>query len=462
MATTGSAAAATTSPRRRSGFPALCPGVTIPGGTACGGVITDLQSLVDCVDCVTEFAADCSDRVRLPLLTSYPSECGVCALPASGPCPTGLTFTADGPAVDLDTGFSGLTHNANVPTNGKLTLAVSGCAGASQPTCGECTVTGPLPNSGGITFDNQRCSDATWIPCDGNGDCTTAGATGPCVFFFGAPLPLVAGGVSTCVVNEINGPVSGTINLDDGTSSTHIPLRSHVHFVGTPLHPCPICKSDGTCNGGSRATLPCSTQGTGIHGDVTLDCPPDNLTGTLTIDLALTTGTQTRTLTTANPVCSALPGTRCFCDTCNNANQEACGTNADCPISGGNPGICGGRRCLGGTNAGGPCSGSSTPCPGGVCGRPGEPTLPNPCNDDSIQPGDGSICHDSGDGQGMCPEGPSHPALLDRDLPLLPARRGVQSDHGRRHVHGRLRERSDSACRDPASASPPTAISMTP
>ncbi len=385
------------------GFVSDCPSVTIPGGAACVHTITSLDDVVACVDCVTEFKVDCIDRVRLPLLTPYPSECGACA--PFGSCPTRLTFTADGPAVDLDTGSSGYAHDSKVPTNGRLTLDVSGCAGTLQPSCGQCNVSGPVDNDGGDAFDNHRCANSPWNTCSTDGDCPT----GTCVFFFGAPLPLAAGGVQTCVLNQIAAPISGTIDFGDGSSTTHVRLRSTVSTSGESLeHPCPVCEN-GVCNHGPRQTLPCKPQGSGVHGAVSLDCPPGGSDGILSIDLLLTTGTQTRTLSTANPPCSADPGSgkRCLCDTCNNANQEPCSTNADCPPSGGNPGICGGRRCAGGTNAGGPCSGASA-CPGGGnCSKPGQPTYPNPCVDDSLIPGDGSICQDIGNNEGVCPELPA-------------------------------------------------------
>ena len=43
---------------------------------------------------------------------------------------------------------------------------------------------------------------------------------GTCEFYFGAPLPLVAGGVGTCVVNQFNGAVSGTANVETGDAVT--------------------------------------------------------------------------------------------------------------------------------------------------------------------------------------------------------------------------------------------------
>jgi hypothetical protein len=51
-----------------------------------------------------------------------------------------------------------------------------------------------------------------------------------------------------------------------------------------------------------------------------------------------------------------------------------------------------------------------TQCPGGSCGRPGEPTKPSACVDDTLIPGDGSVCVDTapfGDGMGECPELPT-------------------------------------------------------
>ena len=57
------------------GFASSCPDVTVPGRSSCGGAILDLQDVVDCVDCVTEFKVDCVDRLAVPGLASYPPEC---------------------------------------------------------------------------------------------------------------------------------------------------------------------------------------------------------------------------------------------------------------------------------------------------------------------------------------------------------------------------------------------------
>ncbi len=416
------------------GFPATCPAVTVPGGAACGGPITDLDSLVDCVDCVTEFKVDCADRAQVPQFASYPSECNVCTLPpASGPCPTSLQLTVDGDRSDYDNGWTGLAHDATYPNDARLTLGVSGCAGISHPTCGACNLTGPLANAGGVAFDNRRCQDQSWVACTTDVDCTNAGATGPCTSFFGPPMSQSVGGVGVCLVNEILGPIGGTVNVDDGSMAATTTLRTKTHVVGSVFQPCSacgtvclggvstgfLCATDADCPGstcsagsvcgdGPRQFQACAPQGGGTFGTTSLDCPPHPLTiaSDYTVTLNLTTGTQSRTLTAVSPLCrqtgyTTLP---CFCDTCNNVNAESCASNADCPISGGNPGVCGGRRCVGGGNAGTPCVAASE-CPSGICSRPGDPPQPNLCSDNTATPGfDG--CQDVGENEGTCVFGP--------------------------------------------------------
>jgi len=416
------------------GFSSACPSVTDPGGGAmCAAAVSDLNGIATCVDCATKYKENCADELAVPqLVNPYPAVCvnGCTAAEASGPCPTSASFTADGPNVDLDTGFTGLGHNAHTPTNGRLTFNVIGCAGSNEPTCGQCNVTGPIDNAGGVPFDNHRCSLDSSVHCESAGDCSvcSGGANdhnpctvasqcpggacvndAPCIYYFGAPLPLVAGGVSTCVVNQLTGSLSGTLNVEAGTSATNVPLASMVFPFGDEFHPCPNCVA-GKCTAGTRTGADCTVQGTGVYGDISLDCPPPlgALAGTLSINLTITTGNQTRTVSTANPLCTQTGYTslHCLCDTCNDSAQEACATNADCPISGGNPGICGGKRCIGGTNDGAPCVASSECAGGGLCDKPGQPTQPNSCLDDTTTPLDGHVCQDVGGNEGQCPEGP--------------------------------------------------------
>jgi hypothetical protein len=414
------------------GFPANCPSVTIPGGAACGGAVTTLQDLVDCVDCVSEFKADCLDPLPVPSVVAYPAECNAGGAPAcaSTPndtptpcptatpgimCPTQVITDADGPNLELDTGWNGQAHDAHATTNNRLTLSVSGCSNPDSSTCGVCTTSGPLENPGGASLNNHRCTDDPRFVCTVDGDCsglrcsggTNAGAsctvdsecpggtcaTGPggtCSFYFGSPLPLSAGGVAVCVTNQITAPISGTVDIEAGTTANTIELLSRVHTAPDQAKPCPNCIA-GTCDAGPHTGASCTVSGhSNLFGDVSFDCPPDpgSNVGNLPITLAYATGTQTRTLSAASPPCSAagFGGFKCLCDTCNNLAQEPCASDADCPPSGGNPGICGGKRCIGGTNAGAPCS-SPTECPGTfACNVPGIKTQPNNCDDSTCSP----------------------------------------------------------------------------
>jgi len=396
------------------GFTSSCPSVTIPGGASCAHAITTVQDIVDCVDCVTEFKADCIDALTVPELKSYPSQCNtnaptplptVTPTPTSGGggptvtptpgggggCPTSLSFEADGSAADLDTGWTGQSHDSKVINNGKLTLAVSGC-GSPAPSCGQCNLNGPIANAGGTASNNHRCVGDTSIQCTTDGDC---GANAPCAFFFGAPLPLSSGGVSVCVVNQVTSAVTGTADLVSGNSATSVNLLSRVHNGPTVDQPCPVCGTGGfgttsTCSSGPRAGLACTVNGTSaLFGSTSYDCTPlpGANVGNLQLGLNLSTGLTTRTLSAANPGCTA-PGftsEKCFCNTCNGPGVSPCATNADCPISGGNPGICGGKRCKGGSNVGAPCTVNSE-CPSSACGTFGKATQPNECDDGTCSP----------------------------------------------------------------------------
>jgi hypothetical protein len=127
----------------------------------------------------------------------------------------------------------------------------------------------------------------------------------------------------------------------------------------------------------------------------------------LPIDLSNKTAPVTRTVTASSPACGADPTEKCLCDPCNNAAATPCQINADCVAVGAT--ICGGRRCLGGTNNGGTCvGGAASQCPGGgICARAGEPSKTSACLDDTSTV---NIldCSDTApvDGEGECTAGP--------------------------------------------------------
>ena len=335
-------------------------------------------------------------------------------------CPSKVTFSGDAtdPKSILDTGWTGISHRAPIITNGDVTVALN-CVATERP-CGTCTVSGPVANSEPNQLQNQRCTNDTSIKCTNNTPCTAGGGT--CQFFFGSNLPLAAGGVTTCVVNTFNGSVTGTANVESGDAATTALLSARVYNGIAIDNPCPRCVGDttindgnaqGTCSGGPKNGSACDGNGSIFgrpdFGVTSLDCPPDSasIIATLPIDLSNRTAPVTKTLTANSPACTGIANERCLCDTCNNSNADPCLSNADCPVSGGNPGICGGKRCLSGANDGAPCSVTSE-CPGGSCARKGVPTKPSACTDDTTVDERVMECADGdGDGEGECTVGPT-------------------------------------------------------
>lgn len=279
------------------------------------------------------------------------------------PCPVAVEVVGNAGAKKvLDTGWTGFGHDATVVSDGKLTFNVA-CSGTTRP-CGTCDVSGPIPNLNADHGDinAHRCSNDPSKKCADDSACT---APGTCVYFFGAPLPLSAGGVTSCVVNQINGPVSGTANIESGAFTTSIKLTSKVALGLEPTKPCPQClgdktandgKQDGTCSGGARDGQPCDVNGTSpitAFGTTSLDCVPKSYVSNLAIDLDGTSAVTTMTLSNSSPTCSAMPSKKCFC----------------------------------------PAAGS-------------QPTQPNPCLDDTSTPSvDESLCvpKSGGSNKGICP-----------------------------------------------------------
>ena len=395
-------------------------------------------------------------------------------------CPNTVAFSgnATDPVSILDTGFSGISHRSPIVSNGDVTIDLN-CGASSRP-CGVCPVTGPVvnANAGAGKLDNQRCSNDPSLKCAADATCTAGvnkcsggvndggactvtacGAPGTCNagtcvggpnngagccnggfcrsgvpaptcgFYFGTPLALAAGGVSTCVVNNFKQPITGTANVETGDASTTSFLTAKVYSGIAVDNPCPRCSdvgpfndtvTTGTCDDGPHIGKSCDANGEipsrPDFGRTSLDCPPNpaGIIATLTIDLSSKTGTVIKTLSAASPNCSDAPGNKCLCDTCNNVNAELCDDNSDCPN--GPPAsigaICGGKRCLGGPNLGVACNNNSE-CPGVAqgCGRPGEPTKPSACSDNtSIHgfPNNHFDCSDQDlDGVGECEDGPN-------------------------------------------------------
>lgn len=235
---------------------------------------------------------------------------------------------------------------------------------------------------GGGDLAAHRCVSDTSVSCTSDADCS--GGAGDCQRFFGSPLPLVAGGVNSCVVTQWNGTITGTFNQQTGASVGTATVLSRIYTTGTINNPCPVCNGadvpndgvrGGTCSGGTRNGLTCDRNGQSpvpSFGYTSLDCPPSGSpVSTLPIDLSNTNnGTVTRTLSASSPNCNGAPGNKCMCSSCSLNSSIPCFTDADC--SGVGAGTC--------TN------------------NAGEPRKPNACLD--------LVCSPTVGGNGECAAGP--------------------------------------------------------
>jgi hypothetical protein len=327
-------------------------------------------------------------------------------IPTRTPRPTAPpTFTPSppppGPAVPhLDAGWTGISHGLSVPSAASATADLSECDGTTDT------------------------------------DCVLHAATNGASF--GPPTPITAGGVAACLTVAFDSDMTGTFDVVTGALTESSVLRFGYYLGDSIGTPCPICATvdadpelgeAGTCQLGPNDGAPCTVDGLahpgyGASRATSFDCPPDpaNLVGDFRSTVVGTTGTTSFATSPASPRCSAagFVTTQCLCGTCNTAGNITCTSNADCPESGGAPGICGGRRCLSGPLTGTPCSASSE-CAGGSCARPGEPTKPHGCADDEdslVEP----LCRPVSADVGECVIGPT-----DQICALQP-HRGCTSD----------------------------------
>lgn len=341
---------------------------------------------------------------------------------ASGPTPTPVKTTAvptltpttvvESPTLTPTTGGSPATPTATpTPTgtagcNGEgdaLTVTITSLAGSDLDT----GWTGIAHNSV-ATHDNTVTTN---LNCVGN-DCTVDG-TNLVNQPFGSPLPLSAGGVSTCVVNSFREAVTGTYNCDSGCSTSTARLLSKVFLVQDASQPCPPCVGDptpndgvkgGTCSGGTTPGAACDVGGISDlfqnaggapqdAGRTSNDCLPTGTpVGSLDIDLnPLTTGSISIDAN-VNCLSGAFPAGSCFCP--KQVQPNACLSDTGvgtCPASGvceNGPidGVCTGqtyRQCRSGTTTddcedvfpgAGTCMDQPRPCFGtnisrtGTCG----------------------------------------------------------------------------------------------
>jgi hypothetical protein len=190
--------------------------------------------------------------------------------PAGGPRQAILTVRQEG--TDLDTGWTGVSHNFPVVYGTVLSVCLKDCDPSTNPLCTEDAATDQVNGS-----------------------------------TFGAPLPLFTV-APVCIVNRFATPkiTDATIDLRTGAVSSTLHLLTDVYItVATNL--CPRCSGAaigqvGTCNAGARSGLACRTEGIvtveTAPGDkvftLSSDCPPSGQpAGTISITLPMTTGAST-------------------------------------------------------------------------------------------------------------------------------------------------------------------------
>src|SRR5439155_1386724 len=190
------------------GVAADCPAIQGPGG-ACGSPTGDLPSIVACLGCITDFEADCTGRLAVPLVASYPAECH----PPSPTCQAGVVCTAD---ADCPTGYT-------CRDNGGDTRY---CVGASCTSDAECSGAGVCRQY--CTFDGcgARLCQCPGFGCSGPADvCSDGDGT---LLSSGASI-----GLGTDVIRANTGSIEDALDLMDGFGTT----TATYFFLSGPLDP---------------------------------------------------------------------------------------------------------------------------------------------------------------------------------------------------------------------------------
>jgi hypothetical protein len=293
-----------------------------------------------------------------------PNPTSTAAAPTSTPEATTVNPTPT-PAESPGTSPTGDTSPTPVQSPGgqvcegeALTVTITSGAGSDLDT----GWTGIAHNSVSI----REASVTANLDCPGLATCTVDGSA-LVGTQFGSPLPLSAGGVSSCVTNEFREAITGTYDCATGCAESSVKLISRVFLVLDQDKPCPPCVGDptpndgvkgGSCDGGKTPGAACDVGGIsdlfqnagGAPPDAGMtsnDCQPSGSSvGELNIDLnPLTTGTAT---VDANVDClsAAFPAGSCYCT--GQVQPNACVPDGVCPASGvceQNPpdGVCSGQ-----------------------------------------------------------------------------------------------------------------------
>jgi hypothetical protein len=249
------------------------------------------------------------DAAATPSITVARDTPTAGATPTAVCCPRELTLEIDGPAVDLDLGSTGINYDTHFPNGFAIRLAAD-CPHAAATGCGVCALTDAAP-------EDRRCFADMSRHCARDADCESR----KCVRLFSPPLPLNAGGVPSCAIDEVAS--MGTGSFDPATGAIELPLTLHWNFYeGVDVgFQCPRCSGaaigdTGTCRAGLNDGAACTVHATDVtFGNTSYDCPPEPGAdaGALDIPMMLTSGISTLT---ADQVCTGPPftGHPCYCE----------------------------------------------------------------------------------------------------------------------------------------------------
>jgi hypothetical protein len=99
----------------------------------------------------------------------------------------------------------------------------------------------------------------TAVETGSNRNCTDVGC------FFGAPLPIVDGGASSCVDIVFQQRGGGQVLLATGDVIASLPLQSIVTATGNPGQPCPLCVSGACSADAANPGAPCTADATSLQ-----------------------------------------------------------------------------------------------------------------------------------------------------------------------------------------------------
>jgi hypothetical protein len=256
---------------------------TVPGTTSCGG-------------------AGLSPPAGAPTSGQLYSDTGASTPIAGGALGLGCLYIGGGNATSVPPD--------QIPDQSTEILSVSG--GTLSANAG----TGPADCTQGAAA-TKHCIGATnhGASCTSDSNCQVSLPDSCAVdakCFFGPPLPIPNGGLSTCVLNVIKTDAGGTVNTATGDTTISLPMFSRTYLTGNATSPCPKCISNSCVGGANNGMGPCTAVGTEALGPTSLDCPPlpAQFLAQLNVDLTpLTTGQAIKTASDANFCASIGQGT---------------------------------------------------------------------------------------------------------------------------------------------------------